>query len=201
MRRILFIVAGLSVFSHNAWAQSWEEPRLRQGVYLGGTLAGSLGGALEKHVHNAYLLPAGSLLLHVGEIIERWGGLGFFVHASGGGTQHNRFLIDTGLGFESQILWRDTWIFTPMLGFSFHQSKTNTHENIQTGYGPLVGFQVGYACFEKAQLSQSGGFVVSPTIGLMYSPVTTLSTVEFFVGIDLRYYKGLDKMRLQGEPR
>jgi hypothetical protein len=169
----------------------------RQGYYLAGGFNGVM--VSSEHQDAGRIVPSGGggLSLRLGEMVTSWLGFGF--EGSFATISSHRWQQEAGgLLLEMQLVpWRHLSVRMGA-GVGFVQARDD--EEIVTGTQGTGGasFAVGVAYdFFPFYTRGSGGWGITPAIGLKYFPGDTFHTVAVWAGIECTWWLGLDKQELE----
>lgn len=205
IRRALWtLVASVLCASSPGLAQADEPartalvyPRPNQGQFLGVGVfsAGALGFDAERP--NRSLTPGAGLSLRLGGSVTDWLDLG--VSATYGqsfGDENDRLAFGR-LSLHSQWYLDPHWFARLDVGAgSVAGQDPHDPDYDRGGYSAVYSLGVGRDLF-LSPAAQSGGWVLSPVLGVDLTPAEDLTAVVGWVGLEVSYWTGLDKDKLR----
>ncbi len=180
-------------------AQTLEQPRPRQGYYLGGGFHNALAHVTESG-ESLGVWPGSMLTLRTGEMLTNHLGLGLFLEYGGAG-QDPDFATIGGLGLEGQWEVVNNLALHAGVGFGFVGLVDLEHQDeLRRGsYGGSYSLGVGYDWFPRPR-RLSGGWAIRPVATLRFLPDDPVSTVLFTLGGEVVRWRGLPRNELDLPP-
>ncbi|MCU0661996.1 MAG: hypothetical protein MUC50_06685 [Myxococcota bacterium] len=205
LSRIFSIVAAVSgalwLASNDARAQELSPPKAHQGYYLSLSLAGTVMGHKDKDV--GWLGPQGGPLgaLRMGQAVTPYLDLGIAVLA-GAGYDSNRGAVLGRFGLEAQV--RPIPVMEPAflrvgVGFGLTDvfDRKDKMASVPGRTGAAYVVAIGYDFFPGRSPERSGGFSLSPVLGLEAGPSAGFSSLAGWIGLELGWWTGLPKAELE----
>ncbi|MBN2804757.1 MAG: hypothetical protein JXR91_16800 [Deltaproteobacteria bacterium] len=187
---ILFVI-------ENAYAQDLEKPELRQGYYF--QAVPLLSTSVVKSEGETYgFFPGTGFYLRMGESLFNWldigiGGSAAWDYSDKYKHLHGHFSLEGTINPVGNLYAT----LSAGLGFSDFTRRVKGEDNIIGRFGGNYNIAIGYDIFlGHHKKYQSGGFAVSPVIGVQIGPSSTTDTYSFYLGIGLTYWTGRDKNKL-----
>lgn len=187
-------LAGLPV--RHAQAQDLEEPRARQGYYIGLGLAQG-GTSLTEKGHGLGTFGSGAYTLRFGQLLTRRIGLGLQLDL-GGAKKGNQTSSYGGLTLEASVaVWRNLAIHAGTgLGFVIVDAPDDEEEDLRGGGGVYYVIGASYDFFPWRK-RLTGGWAVTPTFDVHVSPDGNVKMLSFFVGVQVIRWSGLPENQLK----
>jgi hypothetical protein len=191
---------GVGCVATLARAEELTVPGPRQGYYLGG---GAQVATIRSHDKDLGRLSAGygsAFSLRLGEMVTPWLGVG--VELGGGQAANSRWSQGFGgLLLDVQLVpWRSLAIHgSAGLGAILAKDQKKLVTGSKGTGGAYYGAGVRYDLFPFYE-SGSGGFGITPGAEVRYLPGSGFNTTMFWVGVDLLWWRGLDKQELELAP-
>jgi hypothetical protein len=173
-------------------------PRPNQGLFIGAAVlsAGAFGFDAARPDRKLTSGVAGSLLL--GGSVTDWLDLGVgMAYGETFGAEDKRLKFGR-MTLHSQWYLNPRWFARLDLGAgSVAGQDPNDARYDRGGYGEVYSVGVGHNLY-LSPATQSGGFVLSPVLGVDVTPSDGLTAVVGWFGLELSYWTGLsrDKLRL-----
>lgn len=183
--------------SRQASAQQLEEPRNRQGYYIGLGLGLGTEGIWEKG-ESLGAFSGSAFALHLGQLLTKRWGLGLAL-GSGGGQNKDKITAGAGgLAIETSFLVWDTLALRAQSGFAFlsisDKENPDDKKRSRGTYGAAYGLGASWDLFPWKRLS--GGLAVTPTLQARYLPSGNFKVLTVMVGVDLLWFTGLPRNQL-----
>lgn len=189
-----------------AQAQDVEllRPEPRQGAYLGGGIRSGYTGVHSDTAGFIGLL-GGAFTLRVGQMANEWLGFGLLA-ASGGGANQEWGGGYGGLSLELQLkplAEHDLAVRLATgvagMGIGRVDEAQKRKDDPSGAFGALYTVGVSWDLFvsAKKEALDTGGLAFTPFIEVQLLPTDTLTTWTAFAGIELTYWFGLARNRLE----
>jgi hypothetical protein len=176
-------------------AQNLEEPRARQGYWIGLGPMGA-GAQLVEKGKLIGVYPGGGLTLRLGQMLTRRLGLGLLLDYAY--VQKNQDAGSLGgLAIEVNLnLWRDLSVHAGA-GFGFVMlTDQNTEEKaLRGGAGSSLLAGLSYDFFPWRN-RLTGGWAVAPTISFRAMPDGDIHSYAVFAGVQVIRWSGLPRKML-----
>jgi hypothetical protein len=171
-------------------------PQARQGYYLGGGLMTIFNQNYQLQADDTGVLSGGGAHVRLGQMINDWFGAGLWI--GGGGASDDRFSAGFGgVMLDLQVVPWDHLGFHVGVGgggLSLTDAESETDELLGTGGGYYLA-SVSYDWFPFYERG-SGGFSVTPSFQVQYFPGQVFDGLIYVVGLDLLWWTGLEKNKL-----
>ncbi|MBI5511543.1 MAG: hypothetical protein HY903_22535 [Deltaproteobacteria bacterium] len=190
------VVAALSVAA-TAEAAELTAPAARQGYYLGGGVNGVAVRSVDRDLGAFAAAYGSSYALRVGEMLTPWLGIGLEVGF--GQAQSSRWRSQFGgLLLDAQAnVWKNLALHAMAgLGAVMARDKLGRVASAKGTGGALYGAGIGYDFF-PLHTEGSGGFGITPSLQGRYCPGSSFHAAMVWVGLDLYWWRGLDKQELE----
>jgi hypothetical protein len=190
-------LAGTLADARTASAQQLEQPRSRQGYYLGLGLGGGADGIWEKG-ESLGGFAGNAFALHLGQLVSgRWG-LGLALGAGGGQNKDKVTATSGGLAIEASLLVWDTLAVRAQSGFAFlsiaDDQNPDDKKRSRGTYGAAYGLGASWDLFPWKRLS--GGLALTPTLQARFLPSGNFKVLTLLVGLDVLWFTGLPRNQL-----
>ncbi len=196
--KISALVGFLTVLTtaRTAHAQDLEEPRARQGYWVGlGYVAAT--SHLTEEGKNRGFYTGGGYQLRVGELITPRLGLGTVIEFGGlkKGSDEGGY---GGMSLEgSARLWRNLSAHTGFgFGFVYATDQATPDKPLRGGGGAYFLAGLNYDFFPWRN-RLTGGWAVTPTLDFRASPDGNIHAYSIFAGVQVVWWSGLDRNKLK----
>jgi hypothetical protein len=182
-----------------AAAQTLEEPRHRQGYYLGGGIHFAATRITESD-ESLGIWPGNMFTFRTGEMLTTHLGLG--IAAEYGGTQKGpEVAAFGGLSLEGQWEFATNLALHGGVGFATLGLVDRDHPDdpLRGSYGGVYSLALSYDIFPRKK-RKSGGFALQPILRLSYLPDDPVSTTRLSLGLEFLRWRGLPKNQLDLPP-
>lgn len=198
MGRLVAMVGLLTALTaaRSARAQDLEEPRARQGYWVG---LGYVTAAahLSEEGKNRGFYTGGGFQLRVGELITPRFGLGTVI-------EYGSIKKDTdeggygGMSVEgSARLWRNLSAHTGFgFGFVYATDQASPDKPLRGGGGAYFLAGLNYDFFPWRN-RLTGGWALTPTLDFRASPDGNIHAYSMFLGVQVVWWSGLDRNKLK----
>lgn len=175
-------------------------PRPNQGHFLGVALLSTGAVGLDSARPNRSWTPGFGVNVQLGEAVTDWLDLGIaFAYGRTYGDDEDRLSFGR-LSLHSQWYLDPRWFARLDIGAgSISGPDPRSPSRNRGGYGDIYALGVGYNLFLSPE-SQSGGWVLSPVLGVELAPSDDLSAVIGWIGIEVSLWSGLGKDKLVVDP-
>ncbi len=193
----LFVLAGALLASGPARADLLSKPDPMQGYYLGVGVEGSSSTVYSDETGwlKSFFGPGGTI--HVGQGIAENLALGLNV-AAGFERNRDRTLLVGQFGIELKWRFYRSFFVRPALGFGFTDPTRRKQdlEKILPGVTGSYSIEFGYDYFASVRGSGSGGLALNPVFFVNAKNGTSLTAVQWGIGIEVTFWTGLPKNQL-----
>jgi hypothetical protein len=198
-RTITFVVALALGATGTAQAQELlQQPRQRQGYYMGGGLRGA-GTFGWENGDNLGLWNGSGIALRFGEMLTPRLGLGLDLEFGGTtGKGQNAGYFTLGLEGNWNIVSNLSANAVIGLGVLQLQDPKIEDEDLRGAVGGIYGLGLSYDLFPWDR--RSGGFAITPTLQARFLPGEETKAFEVLVGVDLLWWSGLPRNQLELPP-
>ena len=198
-RQLLFGLAALVVLAvsaaHSAHAQTLEQPRARQGYWIG---LGSVGVAsyLTEEGKNRGVYTGYGFTFRVGQLLTERLGLGLLVEVGTLKKGSDKGMVG-GLTLEgSATLWRGLSAHTGMgLGFVDLTDQSSQDKSLRGGAGSYFLLGASYDFFPWRR-RLTGGWALTPTVDFRVMPDGNIHAYTMFAGLQVVWWSGLPSQML-----
>jgi hypothetical protein len=200
MRRQLLVgLAALAVLAGGAArpvrAQTLEQPRARQGYWIG---VGSVGVAsyLTEEGKNRGVYTGYGFTFRVGQLLTERLGLGLLVEVGSIKNGSDQGMIG-GLTLEgSATVWRGLSAHTGLgLGFVDVTDQSSQDKSLRGGAGSYFLAGASYDFFPWRR-RLTGGWAVTPTVDFRVMPDGNIHAYTMFAGLQVVWWSGLPRQML-----
>jgi hypothetical protein len=198
-RQLLVSLAALVVIAGGAarpgLAQTLEEPRARQGYWIGVGLVG-VASHLNEEGRNRGFYTGSGFTLRIGELLTKRLGLGLLVEMGGIKKGSDKGSVG-GLTLEgSSTLWRGLSARTGLgVGFVMVTDQNSQDKSLRGGAGSyfLAGTSYDFFPWRKRL---TGGWAVTPTVDFRVMPDGNIHAYTVFAGLQVVWWSGLPRQML-----
>jgi hypothetical protein len=172
-------------------------PRPNQGHFLSVALLSAAAVGLDSARPNRSWTPGFGVNVQLGEAVTDWLDLGIgFAYGRTFGDDDDRLTFGR-LSLHSQWYLDPRWFARLDIGAgSVSGPDPRNPSRSRGGYGDMYALGVGANVFLSPG-TQSGGWVLSPVVGVELAPSDDLSAVIGWVGLELSLWSGLSKDKLR----
>jgi hypothetical protein len=176
-------------------------PRPNQGHFWSMALLSAGAVGLDSARPNRGWTPGAAVSVRLGESVTDWLDLGIgLVYGETFGDNEDRLAFGR-LTLHSQWYVDPRWFARLDIGASSIAGQDPRDPSVDRGgYGEVYAVGVGRNFF-LSPAAHSGGWVLSPVLGVDVTPADGLTAVVTWVGLEVSYWTGLtkDKLRLHVE--
>ena len=198
-RQLLVSLAALVVLAGGAAlpvrAQTLEQPRARQGYWIG---LGSVGVAsyLTEEGKNRGVYTGYGFTFRVGQLLTERLGLGLLVEIGTLKKGSDKGMVG-GLTLEgSATLWRGLSAHTGMgLGFVDLTDQSSQDKSLRGGAGSYFLLGTSYDFFPWRR-RLTGGWALTPTVDFRVMPDGNIHAYTMFAGLQVVWWSGLPRQML-----
>jgi hypothetical protein len=198
-RQLLVTLAALVVLAGGAArpvrAQTLEQPRARQGYWIG---VGSVGVAsyLTEEGKNRGVYTGYGFTFRVGQLLTERLGLGLLVEIGTLKKGSDKGMVG-GLTLEgSATLWRGLSAHTGMgLGFVDLTDQSSQDKSLRGGAGSYFLLGASYDFFPWRR-RLTGGWALTPTFDFRVMPDGNIHAYTMFAGLQVVWWSGLPRQML-----
>ena len=198
-RQLLVSLAALVVLAggaaRSARAQTLEQPRARQGYWIG---LGSVGVAsyLTEEGKNRGVYNGYGFTFRVGQLLTERLGLGLLVEIGTLKKGSDKGMVG-GLTLEgSATLWRGLSAHTGMgLGFVDLTDQSSQDKSLRGGAGSYFLLGTSYDFFPWRR-RLTGGWALTPTVDFRVMPDGNIHAYTMFAGLQVVWWSGLPRQML-----
>jgi hypothetical protein len=186
----IVVVALAAGPARTARAQELEEPRARQGYWIGLGLSGVGAGLVEKGEYIG-VYPGNGLTLRLGQQLNRRIGLGLSVDYAGIIKDKDAGAVG-GLALECNVgLWRNLSVHTGMgFGFVMLTDDATEEKELRGGAGSYLLAGASYDFFPWRK-RLTGGWAVTPTLNFRAMPDGNIHSYTVLLGVQVVRWSGL----------
>jgi hypothetical protein len=191
---LLALALAVGATPRAAQAQSLEEPRARQGYWIG---LGLLEVASQlREDGNKKLYTGGGFTFRIGQLITQRLGLGMLVEYSGVKKGSDKGSIG-GLTLEgSATLWRNLSFHTGLgVGFVMLKDDNSKDKELRGGGGSYFLGGLSYD-FYPWRNRLTGGWAITPTVDFRASPDGNIKFYGIFAALQVTWWSGLPRNML-----
>ena len=174
-----------------------EEPRSRQGYWIGFGVSGVAAGLREEGKYSG-VYGGYTGTLRIGQLITRRLGLGLLVEYVGGIAKGSDKGSIGGLTLEgSCLLWRDLSVHTGFgIGYVMLKDKMAQDTSLRGGGGSYLLLGASYDLFPfKKRLT--GGWAFTPVVDFHLMPDGNIRFLALLAGVQVTYWSGLPNNMLR----
>jgi len=198
-RQLLVSLAALVVLAggaaRSARAQTLEQPRARQGYWIG---LGSVGVAsyLTEEGKNRGVYTGYGFTFRVGQLLTERLGLGLLVEIGTLKKNSDKGMVG-GLTLEgSATLWRGLSAHTGLgLGFVDLTDQSSQDKSLRGGAGSYFLLGTSYDFFPWRR-RLTGGWALTPTVDFRVMPDGNIHAYTMFAGLQVVWWSGLPRQML-----
>ena len=198
-RQLLVSLAALVVLAggaaRSARAQTLEQPRARQGYWIG---LGSVGVAsyLTEEGKNRGVYTGYGFTFRVGQLLTERLGLGLLVEIGTLKKGSDKGMVG-GLTLEgSATLWRGLSAHTGLgLGFVDLTDQSSQDKSLRGGAGSYFLLGASYDFFPWRR-RLTGGWALTPTVDFRVMPDGNIHAYTMFAGLQVVWWSGLPRQML-----
>jgi hypothetical protein len=198
-RQLLVSLAALVVLAggaaRSARAQTLEQPRARQGYWIG---LGSVGVAsyLTEEGKNRGVYTGYGFTFRVGQLLTERLGLGLLVEIGTLKKGSDKGMVG-GLTLEgSATLWRGLSAHTGLgLGFVDLTDQSSQDKSLRGGAGSYFLLGTSYDFFPWRR-RLTGGWALTPTVDFRVMPDGNIHAYTMFAGLQVVWWSGLPRQML-----
>ena len=200
MRRQLSVIAAALVVlaggaARSVCAQTLEQPRARQGYWIG---LGSVGVAsyLTEEGKNRGVYTGYGFTFRVGQLLTERLGLGLLVEVGSIKKGSDKGMVG-GLTLEgSATLWRGLSAHTGLgLGFVDLTDQSSQDKSLRGGAGSYFLLGASYDFFPWRR-RLTGGWALPPTVDFRVMPDGNIHAYTMFAGLQVVWWSGLPRQML-----
>lgn len=205
---VLLTALGVSGVASAQEAVTLQVPAPRQGYYIGGGLRNSSGGGGADNVGALGLMFGFGGTFRFGQMTNDWLGLGL-VLGFGGASNKTWALGGGNLSLEAQVkpladydLALRGSIGLGAFGLTRAKPEEEREDDPTGGLGAQYTLGASYDLFpfyEKGKYN-SGGFAFTGFAELSFLPTSEIWALNFVVGLEVTYWFGLSKNKLELPP-
>jgi hypothetical protein len=178
-------------------AQTLTLPAPRQGYYLGISAQGVASSSVDEDLGRLRLAGGPGVSLRIGEMINRWLGVGFQVDY-GRSASHRWEQQFGGLLLDGQwLVWKHLAIHLGAgVGFVQAEDKKGRVEGTLGVGGAYYSAGLAYDFFPAYQRG-SGGLGITPMVQVKHLPGDSFNSTFVWVGLEGVWWMGLDRQELE----
>ena len=198
-RQLLFSLAALLVLAASAarpaHAQTLEQPRARQGYWIGNGFFGVAPHLTEEGKNLGFYTGYG-FTFRIGQLLTERLGLGLQVDMGTISKGSDKGGLG-GLILEgSARLWRNLSAHTGLgIGYVDVTDNNSVDKTLRGGAGSYYLLGASYDLFPLPKLL-TGGWALTPTVDLRIMPDGNIHTYTFFAGLQILWWSGLSRNML-----
>lgn len=198
-RHLLFVLLAVALAlggsTRTARAQSLEQPRARQGYWIGLGLL-QMASHIDEKGENKGLYTGGGFTFRIGQLVTERLGLGMLVEYGGLGKGSDKGSAG-GLTIEgSMTLWRGLSAHTGLgVGFVMLTDNNTKEKELRGGGGSyfLGGLSWDFYPLRKRV---SGGWAITPTVDFRAMPDGNIHAYSVFAALQVTWWSGLPRNML-----
>lgn len=177
------------------------KPRARQGFFLSLGTRGAYLGMNAKPIGDLGFFQGGTFNFRFGQMVNDLIGFGMSIEAGGGQTSDfnggfGGLLVEIQLApFDFDLAFRGS-VGVAGLGLSRKEESEEREKDPSGGYGSYYALGVSYDWFPFYDEGDSGGFSIASFVEGRILPLGDILTGGAFVGVELTYFFGFNKNRL-----
>jgi hypothetical protein len=197
-RQLLVSLAALVVLagaSRSVRAQTLEQPRARQGYWIGVGLVNVASHLTEEGTNRGVYTGTG-LTFRVGQLLTERLGLGLLIEMGTIKKGSDQGMVG-GLTMEgSATVWRGLSAHTGVgLGFVYATDQSSQDKSMRGGAGSYFLAGVSYD-FYPWRKRLTGGWAITPTVDLRVMPDGNIHAYTMFAGLQVVWWSGLPRQML-----
>jgi hypothetical protein len=176
-------------------AQDLEEPRARQGYWIGLGMTGGGAFLVEKGKYTGFYAGSG-FSLRLGQLLTRRLGLGLVIDYSGA-KKNNDAGAAGGLAIEGNAsLWRNLSVHTGVgFGFVMLTDQDTEAKSLRGGAGSYLLAGASYDFFPWRK-RLTGGWAITPTLNLRAMPDGDIHAYTVLFSLQVVRWSGLPRPML-----